>query len=70
MGFLQLEQVFAGCMAGACSIMATYPLEVLRTRASLAGGSAGIPSAVSQILAQQGIGGFYQVRRTLATGTG
>lgn len=58
---LQMEKVFSGCVAGACAILMTYPMEVMRTRASMAGGASNLPKAVSQIWRQQGIGGFYQV---------
>ena len=48
-------------MAGAAAILSTYPLETLRTRMSIAGGSVSITGGIQQIWQQQGIAGFYQV---------
>ena len=58
---VQIEKVFAGCVAGAAAILSTYPLETLRTRMSIAGGSVSIVGGIQQIWQQQGIAGFYQV---------
>jgi len=42
-------------------MLATYPLETLRTRSAISVGSATIPAAIAEIWRAQGIGGFYQV---------
>ena len=60
----QAEKLLAGCVSGAITILSTYPLEVLRTRMALAGGTASMGQMTRQIWKEHGPKGYYQVHAT------
>lgn len=64
----QAEKLLAGCVSGAITILSTYPLEVLRTRMALAGGTASMGQMTRQIWKEHGPKGYYQVHASSLLG--
>ena len=63
---LQGEKVMAGCIAGFMSCIAVYPLDMLRTCASMSGAPKGFRPLVRSVLQTSGPRGFYRVRPLIA----
>lgn len=57
----QGEKVGAGCIAGFVSCLAVYPLDMLRTCASMSGAPKGFVPLIRTVMGISGPRGFYQV---------